>query len=44
MTNNLNEQDIDIKEDSTNPEDENVGPWIYKDPFPPVKVELNSMV
>jgi hypothetical protein len=26
--------DIDIKEDSINPEDENVGPWIYKDPFP----------
>jgi len=25
--------DIDIKEDDTNPEDENVGPWIYKDPF-----------
>ena len=25
---------IDIKEDSTDPEDENVGPWIYKDPFP----------
>lgn len=34
MTNNLNEADIDIKEDSTDPEDENVGPLIYKDPFP----------
>ena len=33
MTNNLNEDDIDIKEDSTNPEDEN-GPWIYKEPRP----------
>jgi hypothetical protein len=25
-------EDIDIKEDS-DPEDENIGPWIYKDPF-----------
>ena len=33
MAINLNEEDIDIKEDSTNPEDENVGPWIYKNPF-----------
>jgi hypothetical protein len=30
---NLNEEDIDIKEDDTNPEDENVGPWIYKNKF-----------
>ena len=37
MTNNLNEADIDIKEDSTNPEDVNVGPWIHKDQYPHVK-------
>jgi len=31
---NLNEEVIDIKEDSIDPEDENVGPWIYEKPFP----------